>query len=550
MFFPVFFLVILAQSATVRAQSQVAGWLWNESNAALLITHHVRPVSDVGLELDLLPSDKNVALGEVARNDFGQRVPLTDGEISLVASEWISNTPNVFGRYFTIDLGRNRAITRIRMRPGQTALNQPEYYVRGYRVEAAMANEVDIWRLLAEERNNFNLLIDTQLDSTWRVMNKDGPVSRVGQHVRFTITRQDRSNWVALGDIEVFAEGFEHEGSAILKWSFEEPINVGRIRWQTRVFDQTVFRLFAKDRNDARDWNTVYPMDQNGLFTGSEPAMSLEVLGELTTADPFASPRWRQLEVEYDRTLVAASANGSVLPRRVDKGKSSEMTYSIELEVNDANYGVDKILLDGAAVNVDHILIDGVTLESGNDFSFYANDEDAQTEIRLKSVNRVDRDAIVQIVGQVLFLNESYTITFRVGNTVQETSDGYLNWQNGREKSPGSWTVKTEGQPGQLLSSVEVSQRPFSPYEKDALEFRFVVSNLNNPTDVVLSLYDLNGNRVRSVSQTGSARQYTIRWDGKSEGGLTVDPGLYLYEVEVRGSGDKGRRQGTCVVAY
>ena len=78
----------------------------------------------------------------------------------------------------------------------------------------------------------------------------------------------------------------------------------------------------------------------------------------------------------------------------------------------------------------------------------------------------------------------------------------------------------------------------------------FVVSNLNNPTDVVLSLYDLSGNRVRSVRQNGSARKYTIRWDGKSEGGLTVDPGLYLYEVEVRGSGDKGRRQGTCVVAY
>ena len=514
------------------------------------MTHQVQTTSDVGIELDLLPFDKNVALGEVARNDFGQRVPLTDGEISLVASEWISNTPNVFGRYFTIDLGRNRAITRVIMRPGQTALNQPEYYVRGYRVEAAMADEVDIWRLLAEERNNFNLLIDTQLDSTWRVTSKDEPVSRVGQHVRFTITRQDRSNWVALGDIEVFAEGFEHEGSAILKWSFEEPINVGRIRWQTQVFDQTVFRLFAKDRNDTRDWNTVYPMDQNGLFTGSEPTMSLEILGELTTADPFASPRWQQLEVDYDRTLVAASANGSVLPGRVDKGQSAEVTYSIELKVNDANYGVDRILLDGAAVNVEYILIDGVTLENGNDFSFYANDEDAQTEIRLKSGNRIDRDVIIRIVGQVLFLNEYYTITFRVGSSVQETSDGYLNWQNGREKSPGSWTVKTEGQPGQLLSSVEVSQRPFSPYEKDALEFRFVVSNLNNPTDVVLSLYDLNGNRVRSVSQNGSARQYTIRWDGKSEGGLTVDPGLYLFEVEVRGSGDKGRRRGTCVVAY
>ena len=550
MFFLIFFLVVLAQSGTVRGQSQVANWIWNEDNAAQLSKHHVRLTSDAGLELDLLPSDKNVALGEVAKNDFGQRVPLTDGEVSLVASEWISNTPNVFGRYFTIDLGRNRAITRLRMLPGQTALNQPEYYVRGYRVEAAMADEVDIWRLLAEERNNFNLLIDTQLDSTWRVTSKDEPVSRVGQHVRFTITRQDRSNWVALGDIEVFAEGFEHEGSAVLEWSLEEPINVGRIRWQAQVVDETVFRLFAKGQKDTRDWNTVYPMDQNGLFMGAEPTMSLEMLGELTTANPFASPRWQQLEVEYDRTLVAASANGSVSPNLVSKGQNTEVTYLIELEIDNDNYGADRIVLDGAAMDVEHVLIDGVNLEEGTDFSFSASDEDAQTEIYLKPLNKVDRDATMQIVGQVLFLNESYTIGFRVGNTVQETSDGYLNWQNGREKFAGSWTVKTEGQPGQLLSSVEVSQLPFSPYEKDALEFRFVVSNLNNPTDVVLSLYDLNGNRVRSVGQNGSARQYTIKWDGKSEGGLTVDPGLYLYEIEVRGSGDKGRRRGTCVVAY
>jgi len=307
----------------VGGQSQVADWLWNEDDAALLITNHVLLTSDVGLELDSLPPDRNVALGEVAKNDFGQRVPLTDGEISLVASEWISNTPNVFGRHFTIDLGRNRAITRVRMRPGQTALNQPEYYVRGYRVEAALANEVDIWRLLAEERNNFNLLIDTQLDSTWRVLSEDEPVSRVGQHVRFTITRQDRSNWVALGDIEVYAEGFEHEGSAVLKWSFEEPVNVGRIRWQAEVSDETALMLYAKDRDDTRDWSTLFPMDQNGLFGGAEPSIGIEILGEFTTANPFATPRWQQLEVEYDRTLVAASAIGSVLPNLVDKGQKN-----------------------------------------------------------------------------------------------------------------------------------------------------------------------------------------------------------------------------------
>jgi len=59
----------------VGGQSQVADWLWNEDDAALLITNHVLLTSDVGLELDSLPPDRNVALGEVAKNDLVSECP-------------------------------------------------------------------------------------------------------------------------------------------------------------------------------------------------------------------------------------------------------------------------------------------------------------------------------------------------------------------------------------------------------------------------------------------------------------------------------------------
>ena len=62
-----------------------------------------------------------------------------------------------------------------------------------------MANEVDIWRLLAEERNNFNLLIDTQLDSTWRVMNKEGLSQGLGSTCDLQLpvrTEVTGSRWV------------------------------------------------------------------------------------------------------------------------------------------------------------------------------------------------------------------------------------------------------------------------------------------------------------------------------------------------------------------
>ena len=542
--------MLISYVEVALGQSQIARWNWTEENAAVTSMEFVRVSRDMGLELEMLPPDKNIALGEVAKNDFGQRVPLTDGEISLVASEWISNSPNVFGRYFTVDLGRNRAITRVRVRPGQTALNQPEYYVRGYRVEAALANEADIWRLLAEERNNLNLLIDTQADSTWRVLNDGMPISRTGQQVRFTITRQDRSNWVALGDIEVYAEGFEHRGNAMLQWNYDEPVNLGRVRWIAEETEGTAFKLYAKNYDDVRDWPTLYPMVKNTLFSGVEPTRGFEMRGELTTDDPFTSPRWSQLEVEYDLRLVAEDAKGAVTPVRVNKGKKTDIVYVIYLEINDSNYGVDRLFLDGSSIAVQQILVDGVPLRQVGDYSFSSSDENEYTEIHLTSDNRIDRDATVEVRGQGLFLNESNTVALRVGSADQERVDGYLNWQNGREDIAGSWTVKAEGLPGQLLSAVDLSHRQFSPFEDGLLEFAFVVSNLNNPTDVVLSIYDLNGNRVRILRQNGGARQYTLRWDGMNEDRRMVDPGLYLYEIEVQGSGEKGRRRGTCVVAY
>ncbi len=539
----------LLSTFSAGAQIETASWSWDEGVGGSLELRAVRALEGVGLTLAPMPGDKNVALGEVAKNDFGQRVPLTDGDIALVASEWISNTPNVFGRYFTVDLGRNRAITRVLVRPGQTALNQPEYYVRGYRIESALERDPDIWRMLAEKRTNYNLLIDTAADSTWSVLNDGRPVARMGRFVRFTITRQDRSNWVALGDIEVYAEGYEASGTAVLNWASQDKINVGQVRWVADTDESTGFSLTAKGSSDERDWAEVHTIENGGLFDGLEPVTGIDVVAELRTSEPYATPRWSRLEIDFDRRLVASRAVGSIQPNLVPRGGSSRINYSIDLEVSSDDYGVDLFVLDGLSVQLESLSIDGRALLMGTDYDFSANDERAQTVIRLMQGSIVS-DSSIEVVGNALFLNETTDVGFRIGNSDQERSAGYVNWQNGQQNETGSWRIRAQGNPGDLLSSIDLSKRPYSPYEGEDLAFSFVVSNLNNPTDVVLSLYDLNGNRVRQVSQYGSARRYTLRWDGRDETHRVVDPGLYLYEVEVRGSGGENGRRGTCVVAY
>ena len=131
-----------------ESYAQMKSWQCDDD---LLIVASLRNVVliDDSYQLLELSKERNIALGNTAKDDFGLRVPLTDGKIDLIVSEWISNSPNVFGRNFVVDLGRNRAITKVLVVPGQTALNQPEYFVRGYRIEAAHENSRDVWRLLA-----------------------------------------------------------------------------------------------------------------------------------------------------------------------------------------------------------------------------------------------------------------------------------------------------------------------------------------------------------------------------------------------------------------
>ena len=224
--------------------SPVAGELrrWTaaeEEDFALADLENVQVHPDSLVILTLLDEDQNLALGRSTVNELDREVPLTDGSIEIGQSEWLSGTPHVFGRNFTVDLGMDRAITRVRILAGESAQRQTEYFVRGYRIETATQNSPNTWRLLAEQKENFTLDIDTSADSVWSVLDATGKaLSRLGRFVRLTLIRQDRSNWVALGEIEVFGTGFAEKGRIEGTWSSSQPVNPGRIRWQV----QTPFR--------------------------------------------------------------------------------------------------------------------------------------------------------------------------------------------------------------------------------------------------------------------------------------------------------------------
>jgi hypothetical protein len=534
------------------------GWAelprWVTSTAAdfgLADLQRVRVDPDSLVVLAGVGEETNLALGRKVVDNYGAEVRLTDGGVAAGQSEWVSGTPNVYGRFFTVDLGLDRAIARVRVLAGGSALAQPEYFVRGYRLEAATQRDPDIWRLLAEQTANVKLDVDTRADSTWRVAGEDGRGQPVlGRYVRLTLIRQDRSNWVSVGEIEVFGVGHVETGTAQGEFTGSGPVNVGRVRWEVQVPQQTRVRVEFRglaEIDGSAGWDEG---GADGLFAGPEPVARLQYRAALATDAPFSSPSLRRIEVEYDRTLVAREVRAWVAPDTVRKAALAELTCTAAVEVGAGDYGVDLLRLQGAPMQIDGLRIDGTVLVPREGYHWSTAPEQEATVVELAPRMRMEASGTIELRVRGVFLQDRTPVVLAVGSQEQAARDGYVNWQQARLAEGRTSTVQALGPPPSLIGQVEVAPRPFSPLAGGGLEFRFVVGNLQQEARIALSLFTLDGRRVGRMEQAGRARPYLFIWGGRDQDERIVEPGLYLYEVRVETGDEAARRRGLFAVAY
>jgi len=94
---------------------------------------------------------------------------------------------------------------------------------------------------------------------------------------------------------------------------------------------------------------------------------------------------------------------------------------------------------------------------------------------------------------------------------------------------------------------LELSPPVFTPNgdgRNDVLEISFDVLKLLDPRPVRAWIYDLHGRPVRLLTNAaGLAGHYQLSWDGRSDSGALVSPGIYLFRLQI--SGDSTTRTVT-----
>ena len=478
----------------------------------------------------------NLALDAVASsgpNTLSGRRSVTDGNAD---TEWrFDNEVEVLGKWIRIDLGGDRGVSQVRLLPGKTVTQRPLFFVKGYRLEVAREAMPDDWVLVAQQAENTRPTVDTSADSTWIETGADGgPLPVLGRFVRLRLTREDPPNWVSIGEVEVFGEGFRAEGAFESEvFDAGQPVNFGQVWFAGETPPGTILRVQFRTSADGEawpEWHRVSAWDLAEVGAGvaltePEPAQFVQYRAVMETRDPLRAPRLRQVAVAFGEQLFARAVAGAIAPERPVLGEETAFTYTLDVEIGSEDLGFDRVHIGLPGV-VQQVRFDGVVLpEDGYEAAW----DDAGIQLALGAGHEVSRSGRLEVEFASVLLQP--TLAVRAAVALGAGAD----WQYVRPVEEDASTLVGAGVVSRALPRAGVSVRP-NPFNaaSGAAQIQIDLAKVQHPQALTVALYDLAGQKRRVLwdGQAAAGRK-RLAWDGRDESGGLVAPGHYLLRVDI-----------------
>ena len=478
----------------------------------------------------------NLALDAVASsgpNTLSGRRSVTDGNAD---TEWrFDNEVEVLGKWIRIDLGGDRGVSQVRLLPGKTVTQRPLFFVKGYRLEVAREAMPDDWVLVAQQAENTRPTVDTSADSTWIETGADGgPLPVLGRFVRLRLTREDPPNWVSIGEVEVFGEGFRAEGAFESEvFDAGQPVNFGQVWFAGETPPGTILRVQFRTSADGEawpEWHRVSAWDLAKVGAGvaltePEPAQFVQYRAVMETRDPLRAPRLRQVAVAFGERLFAQVVAGAIAPEQPVLGEETAFTYTLDVEIGSEDLGFDRVHIGLPGV-VQQVRFDGVVLpEDGYEAAW----DDAGIQLALGTGHEVSRSGRLEVEFASVLLRP--TLAVRAAVALGAGAD----WQYVRPVEEDASTLVGAGVVSRALPRAGVSVRP-NPFNAalDAVQIQIDLAKVQHPQALTVALYDLAGHKRRVLwdGQAAAGRK-CLAWDGRDESGGLVAPGHYLLRVDI-----------------
>ena len=462
------------------------------------------------------------------------RRSVTDGDTD---TEWrFDNKVEVLGKWIRLDLGGDRGVSQVRLLPGKTVTQRPLFFVKGYRLEVAREATPDDWILVAQQAENTRPTVDTLVDSTWIETRADGGALPVlGRFVRLRLTREDPPNWVSIGEVEVFGEGFRAEGTfESVVFDAGQSVNFGKAWFAGQTPPGTILQVQFRTSADGEawpEWHRVPAWDLAAVgdgvaLTAPEPARFLQYRAVMETRDPLGTPRLMQVAVAFGEQLFARAVAGAIAPLRPVLGEETAFTYTLDVEIGPEDLGFDRVHIGLPGV-VRQVRFDGGVL-SEDAYEVWWDDEGLW--LVLGGGHHVSRSGRLEVEFASVLLRP--TLAVRASVALGDSAD----WQHVRPVAEDAWTLVGEGVVSRALPRAGVSVWP-NPFNaaSGATQIQIDLAKVQHPQALTVALYDLAGRKQRVLwdGQPAAAGRKRLEWDGRDDRGRLVAPGHYLLRVAI-----------------
>ncbi len=307
---------------------------------------------------------------------------------------------------------------------------------------------------------------------------------------------------------------------------------------------ETLSENLRRVQPDLRNWSSwSAPYDSSGQRIRSpSPRRYVQVQLQLTSLNYEHRAQVDSLAFTYTAPVNASNLSARVSPTKVPAG--TEVTFDFELVaqvgVSDRGFDAIRVSTPVAATSVSDLSIDGEPVAA--DSVRLGEDGFVIFFPRFTASHRVLR---FRFVSQVLVFGTEFTSEVFERDRLLEIPQ--------RPEIDDSELAVSVVLDDRLLPALKADPRVVTPNGdgiNDVTTISYQVLKVLEAVPVRLSIFDLSGRTIwrRTLRQTFGI--YSVTWDGHTDAGVVVPPGLYPFQIEVDSQTVTDARVGLIGVAY
>ncbi|MFT7692961.1 MAG: hypothetical protein ACI8P2_001588, partial [Candidatus Latescibacterota bacterium] len=292
---------------------------------------------------------------------------------------------------------------------------------------------------------------------------------------------------------------------------------------------------------DWDEWSEAYTFSGEA-FKSQNPRRFVQLEMILSSDDPAVAPRVNSLVIKYEETFLQ-SALGSVEPRSTTPNEDTRFTYTLwpTSDAEDRGFDLLRFALPSAAsdieVHVGGAPVDPSAIDIRADSLFISLPFAVRTDsIETSFTTRVQHNATV--------------FALDLGSSAHPGL-----WQSVEAAARRSNIVMLPDLIGatQLIGDFSISSKVLTPNGdgiNDQVQIDFVAFKIERGTPHI-QVFDLSGRSIVQLRPTATqGATHTFTWLGYNEAGELVQPGIYLYRIDLGAETGEDTALRSISVAY